>query len=88
MVDEVAPTDGISHGTCHKIVSDDLSISHLTHYSILHILMQDQHNNHISICGDLINSTEKDGTLLNQIITGDETWCFLYDWQMKQKLVT
>jgi hypothetical protein len=35
----------------------------------------------MSICGDLINSAHKNGTFPNRIITGDETWCFLYDLQ-------
>jgi hypothetical protein len=28
----------------------------------------------MSICGDLIDSADKDETFLNRIITGDETW--------------
>jgi hypothetical protein len=42
----------------------------------------------MSICGDLIDSAEKVGTLLDQIITGDETWGFLYNPQLKQQLAT
>jgi response regulator of citrate/malate metabolism len=29
-VDEVAVAAGISHGTCHRILSDDLNMSHVT----------------------------------------------------------
>jgi hypothetical protein len=45
--------------------------------------MQDQCDDRMSTCGDLINSADKDGTFLNRIITGDETWSFLYDLQLK-----
>jgi hypothetical protein len=43
MADEVAAVAGISHGTCHKILSDYLNMSHVTDHSIPHVLMEDQH---------------------------------------------
>jgi hypothetical protein len=81
-VDEMAAaaaattTAVLSHGACHKILSDDLKMSHVTGHNVPRILMQGQHDSRMSICGDLINSADKDGTFLNWIITGDETWCF------------
>jgi hypothetical protein len=73
-VDEVAAAAAvISHGTCHKILSDDLNMSCVTQHSVPNVLMQDQCDDRMSICGDLIDSTDKDGMFLNQIITGDET---------------
>jgi hypothetical protein len=36
----------------------------------------------------LIKSVDKDGKLLNRIVTKDETWCFLYDPQIKQQSAT
>jgi hypothetical protein len=56
MVDEIAAAAGISHGTCHKILSDYLNMSHITQRSVPRILMQDQHDDGTSICGDLIDS--------------------------------
>jgi hypothetical protein len=78
MVDEIAAA-GISHGTYHKILSDDLNMSHVTPC----ILMQDQRDDRMSICGDLINRADKDGSFLNRITTGDKTQCFLYDQHLK-----
>jgi hypothetical protein len=37
-VDEIAAA-GISQGTCHKILSDDLNMSRITQHSVPHILM-------------------------------------------------
>jgi hypothetical protein len=85
-VDEIAA--GISHGTCHRILSDDLNMSRVTQSSVPRVLTQDQCDDRMSICGDLINSADKDGTFLNRIITGDETWCFLYNSQLKQQTAT
>jgi hypothetical protein len=79
MVDEITTAAGISHGTCHKILSDDPNISRVTQHSVPCVLSQNQRDHRMSIFSDLIDSADKDGTFLNQIITGDETWCFLYD---------
>jgi hypothetical protein len=79
MVDEITAAAGISHGTCRRSLCDDLNMSRVTQHSVPHVLTQDQHDDRMSICSDLINSANKDGTFLNWIITGDETWCFLYD---------
>jgi hypothetical protein len=88
-VDEIAAAAaGISHGACHKILSDDLNMSRGTQHSVPHVLTQDQRDDCTSICGDLIDSAERDGVFLNQIIRGDETWCFLYDHQLKQQSAT
>jgi hypothetical protein len=83
MVDKIA-TAGVSH----KILSDDLNMPHITQHSVPHVVTQDKCDDHMSICGDLIDSADKDGTFLNQITTGDETWCFLYDPQLKRQSAT
>jgi hypothetical protein len=72
-VDEIAAATAISHGTCHKILSDDLNMSRVTQHSVPCVLMQDQRDDCMSICGDLIDSVDKDGMFFNWIITGDET---------------
>jgi hypothetical protein len=56
--------------------SGDLNMSHVTQHSVPIVLMQDQHDDLVGTCGDLINSADKDGMFLNWIITGEEIWCF------------
>jgi hypothetical protein len=73
MVDEFAAAAGISHGIFHKILSDDPNMSRVTQHGVPPILMQDQHDDRLSICSDLYDSADKDVTFLNHIITGDET---------------
>ncbi|KAJ4445723.1 hypothetical protein ANN_12408 [Periplaneta americana] len=72
-VDDIAATVGVSHGTCYKILSDDLNMSRVTQHSVPRILSQDQRDDRMTICGDLISSADDDPTFLNRIITGDET---------------
>jgi hypothetical protein len=78
----------ISCGTFHKIPSDDLSTSRVTQHSVPLIPTQNQHGDRMSICGDLIDNADKDRTFFNWIITGDETWCFLYNPQLKRQSAT
>jgi hypothetical protein len=75
MIDEIAAAAGINHGTCHKILSGDLNMSHVTQHSIPRILTQDR-DNRMSICGDLIDGADKDGTFINWIIIGDKRRLF------------
>jgi hypothetical protein len=35
----------------------------------------------MTISGDLIRTADEDSKFLNNLITADETWCFLYDPQ-------
>jgi hypothetical protein len=85
MVDEVAAAAavGIGHGACHRILSDDLNVSHVTQHSVPRVLMQDHHGDHMSISCDLISSVDKDGMFLSYITRGYVTWCFLYDLQVR-----
>ncbi|KAJ4436457.1 hypothetical protein ANN_19090 [Periplaneta americana] len=87
-VDDTAATVGVSHGTCYKILSDDLNMYRVTQHSVPRILSQDQRDDRMTICGDFISSADDDPTFLNRIITGDETWCFLYDPQLKRQSAT
>jgi hypothetical protein len=72
MVDEIAAAAGISHGTCHKILSDDLNMSRVTRHSVPCVLTQDQHDDCMSICCYLVNSAGKNWMFFNWIIRGDE----------------
>jgi hypothetical protein len=59
------------------VMPDDLNISRVTQQTAPRVLTQDQRDDGMCTCGDLIDSADKDGTFLNRTITGDETWCFL-----------
>ena len=78
LVEDLAAAIGVSHGTYYNIMADNLNMSRVTQHIVLRILMQDQRNDRMAICGDLISSADDDPTFLS-LITGDEIWCFLYD---------
>jgi hypothetical protein len=64
MVDEVAKAAATTW-LCHKIMSDGLVLLSTV------FLMQDQSDDFMRTCGDLIDSSDKDGTFHNRIIIGD-----------------
>jgi hypothetical protein len=59
-IDEIAAA-GISNGTCHKILSDNLNMSRVTQHIVPCVLMQDQYDDCMSTCSNLIDSADKDG---------------------------
>jgi hypothetical protein len=59
MVDKITAVAGISHGTCHRILSDDLNMSRVTQHSVPRILTQDQRDDRMNICGDLIDGSQR-----------------------------
>ena len=63
-------------------------MSRVTQHRVPRILTQDQHDDWMTICGDLISNADQDTMFLNHIITGDETWCFLYDPTLKRQSAT
>jgi hypothetical protein len=54
----------------------DYDMSRVIQHSVPRIPTQDQCDDCMSICGDLIDSVDKDGTFLNCIITGDKRQLF------------
>ena len=85
-VDDLEAAVGISHCTCYKILIDHLNMSRVIKHSVQRILTQDQRDDRMTICGDVISSADDDMTFLNRNIT--ETWCFLYDPQLKRQSAT
>ena len=66
---------GISHGTCHKILTEDLKMPRL--------LNVDQKQQRLDVCLDLKKNTVDDPSFLSNVITGDETWVYAYDPETK-----
>ena len=87
-VDDLAAAVRVSHGTFYKILTDDLNMSRVTQHSVPRVLTQDQRDDRMAICGDLISSADDDPTFVNRIKTGGDTWCFLYDQQLKRESAT
>ena len=79
-IDEVSMLKGISHGACHKILTEDLKMRRVASKFVPRLLLSvDQKQQRLDVCVDLKeNATNKPSFLLN-VIMGDETWVYAYD---------
>jgi len=48
------------------------------------LLAEDQWKSLLTVCQDLKRELENDPNFLSRVITGDESWCYVYDPKSKQ----
>ena len=71
--DEVSMLVGISHGTCHKILTEDLKMRRVPSKFVPRLLSVDQKQQRLDVCLDLKENAANDASFLSNVITGDET---------------
>ncbi|XP_025405831.1 protein GVQW3-like [Sipha flava] len=82
-VGELANEVGISIGTCHSILSDELGMKRVSAKSMPKLLTKEQMEHRVEVCLDLKNRVSNDSSFIKSIITGDETWVYGYDPETK-----
>ncbi|XP_025421236.1 protein GVQW3-like [Sipha flava] len=82
-VREVANEVGISIGTCHSILSDELGMKRVSAKLVPKLLTEEQMEHRIEVCLDLKNRVSNDPSFIKSIITGDEIWVYGYDPEIK-----
>ena len=76
---------GISHGSIHVILSDDLKMRSVSVKFVPRQLTTDRMECCMMVTGDLFEKSTQDPTCLTKIITGDESWVFAYDPETKMQ---
>jgi len=74
---------GISHGSIHAILSDDLKMRRVSAKSVPRQLTTDQMECRMMVAGDLFEKSTQDQKFLTKIVKGDESWVFAYDPETK-----
>ncbi|UYV66103.1 hypothetical protein LAZ67_4000271 [Cordylochernes scorpioides] len=75
----------ISYGTVHTIIKEQLQFRKICCRWIPHFLNLDQKLNRIRVSKALLKRYEEEGDhYLDQIVTGDESWCYHYDSSTKR----
>jgi len=74
---------GISHGSIHAILSDDLKMRRVSEKFVLRQLTTDQMECRMMVAGDLFEKCTQDPTFLTKIVPRDESWVFAYDPETK-----
>jgi len=82
-IDEVSMLVGISHGKCHKILTEDLKMRRVASKFVPRLLSVDQKQQRFDVCLDLKENAANEPSFLSNIITSDETWVYAYDPETK-----
>ena len=76
---ELSEVPGVSVGTIHSILHEDLHMRKLAARWVPHLLSEDQKKRRVECSRQLLNDFEPNGPKrLCDIVTGDETWLWFY----------
>ena len=73
-VRELAEECGISVGSCHHILTEELKTHRVAAKFVPRLMTSDQQAHRVQVCQDLLDHSENDKEFLSKIITGDESW--------------
>ncbi|KAL7633988.1 UNVERIFIED_CONTAM: hypothetical protein RMT77_015949 [Armadillidium vulgare] len=73
---EISRIIGISHGSCHRIVRDDLQMRSIFGKHVPKILTQKQKEHRITICKKLQEEVINDSNFLSKVVIGGECWVY------------
>ena len=82
-VRELAEECGISVGSCHHILTEELKMHRVAAKFVPRLMTSDQQAHHVQVCQDLLDHSENDKEFLSKIITGDESWVYGYNLETK-----
>ena len=82
-VRELAEECGISVGSCHHILTEELKMHRVAAKFVPHLMTSDQQAHCVQVCQGLLDHSENAKEFLSKIITGDESWVYGYDVETK-----
>ena len=82
-VREIAVDVGISTGSVHPILTEDLRMRRVSAKFVPKLLTEEQKELRKEICKDMLDCANHDPEFIKTIITGDETWVYGYDSETK-----
>ena len=83
-IGEISEVTGLSWSSCQRMLTEDLNMKCVSAKLVPQLLTQNQKNNCLNVCYDLREQTGNDQQILLKVVTGDETWCYIYDPETKQ----
>ena len=82
-VREIAAEMGISTGSVHSILTEDLNLRRMSAKFVPKLLTEQQKELRKEISEDMLDVANHDPEFIKTIITGDETWVYGYDPETK-----
>ena len=85
MVQMIAEELSINKGTVWSIITENVEMRKVCTKMVPKMLSEDQKQQIVTVCQDIIERLEDDPDLLKRVITGDESWIFEYDPETKRR---
>ncbi|XP_068201628.1 histone-lysine N-methyltransferase SETMAR-like [Palaemon carinicauda] len=82
---EIAEEVGISTFSAHSIMTEDLAMNRVAAKFVPKLLMAEQKELRFEVLQDMLDSTNRDPSFMNTIITGDKSWVYGYDPETKSQ---
>jgi hypothetical protein len=82
-VREIAYDTGISDGSAHAILTDDLGMRRVAAKFVPKLLSCEQKELRLDVAQDMLECANGDLDFLKTVITGDESWVYGYDPETK-----
>jgi hypothetical protein len=82
-VREIADEVGISTGSAHSILTEDLHVCRVVGKFVPKLLSQEQRQLCLEVARDMLECADGYPEFLKTVITGDETWVYAYDPETK-----
>ena len=76
---------GIDKELVRSILVDNLGMRKVCAKMVPRLLSEDQKTRRLHVCQDILQQLQTDATLLEKVITGDESWTFEYDPETKRQ---
>jgi len=83
-IDELSEVTGVRWSSLQHILTHDLGMRRVAAKFVTRLLTEDQRKSRLAVCQYLKRELENDPNLLSRVITGDESWCYVYDPEKKQ----
>jgi hypothetical protein len=87
-IQDLADKMGVGYGTCQWILTAKLGMHHVAAKFVPRILTADQKQQRVGVCKELrqiASNSSDDVAFLSRVITGDESWIYGYDPEIKQQ---
>jgi hypothetical protein len=82
-VREIADEGGISTGSAHSILTEDLTMCRVVVKFVPKLLSQEQQQLRLEVAWDMLECANEDPEFLKTVITGDEMWVYESDLETK-----
>ena len=82
-VREVSEEVGICKSSCHTILTEKLKMHRVAAKFVPRLLTEELKQNRVTVSQELLDRSNTDENFLKNVITGDETWVYGYDVEIK-----